>query len=98
MLIAQLHIQMVKMLQQFQKIQKQRERKVSVGFLSIIRKFQLLLTSKGEATIKTGDANIKSSSSKKLIGVLTYNKLTFNKHVSKLSKKASNKLDFKIYD
>ena len=36
--------------------------------------------------------NIKISSSKKLLGVLIDNKLTFNEHVSKLCKKASIKL------
>ena len=55
-------------------------------------KSQLLLTSKGEASIKIDDANKKSSFSKKLLGVLIGNKLTFNKHVSMLSKKASNTL------
>ena len=55
-------------------------------------KFPLLLTSKGEASIKIDDSDIKNSSSKKLLGVLIDNKLTFNEHVSKLCKKASNKL------
>ena len=55
-------------------------------------KSQLLLTSKGEASVKIDDTDIKSSSSKKLLGLLIDNKLTFNKHVSKLCKKASNKL------
>ena len=50
-------------------------------------KSQLLLTS-----IKIDDTYVKSSSSKKLLGVLIDNKITFNKHVSKLCKKASNKL------
>ena len=54
-------------------------------------KSQLLLTSKGEASIKIDDANKKSSFSKKL-GVLIGNKLTFNEHVSMHSRKASNKL------
>ena len=53
---------------------------------------QLLLTSKGEASIKIDDTNIKNSSSEKLLGVSIDNKLTFNGHVSKLFKKASNKL------
>ena len=55
-------------------------------------KSQLLLTSKGEASIKIDDTDIKCSSSKKLLGVLINNKLTFNKHVSKLCEKASNEL------
>ena len=56
-------------------------------------KCQLLLTSKDEASIKIDDTDIRSSSSKKkLLGVLIDIKLTFNKHVSQLWKKASNKL------
>ena len=55
-------------------------------------KSQLLLTSKDEASIKIDDTDIKRSSSKKLLGVIIDNKLTFNEHVSKLCKKASNKL------
>ena len=53
---------------------------------------QLLLTSKDETSIKIDDTYIKSSSSKKLLGVLMDNKHTFNEHVSKLCLKASNKL------
>ena len=52
----------------------------------------LLLTSKAKVSIKIDDTNINNSSSKTLLGV-SINKLTFNKHVSKLYKKASNKLD-----
>ena len=55
-------------------------------------KSQLLLTSIDKASIKIGDTDIKSSSSKKLLGVLIDNKLTFSEHVSRLCKKASNKL------
>ena len=55
-------------------------------------KFQLLLTSKGEASIKTDDTDMKSSSSKNLLGVLTDHKLPFTDHVSELCKKASKKL------
>ena len=50
-------------------------------------KSQLLLTSNDEASIKIDDTDIKSSSSKKLLGVIIDNKLTFNEHVSKLYKK-----------
>ena len=55
-------------------------------------KSHLLLTSRDEASIKIDDTDIKSSSSKKLLGVIIDNKLTFNEHVSKLCKRASNKL------
>ena len=55
-------------------------------------KSQLLLPSKDEASIKIDDTDIKNSSSKKLLGVLIDNKLTFTEHASKLCKKASNKL------
>ena len=54
-------------------------------------KSQLLLTSKDEASTKTDDIDIKSSSSKKLLGVLIDNKLTSNEHVSKFCIKAINK-------
>ena len=55
-------------------------------------KSQLLLTSRDEASIKIDDTDINSSSSKKLLRVIIDNKLTFNEHVSKLCKIASNKL------
>ena len=55
-------------------------------------KSHLLLTSRDEASIKIDDTDIKSSSSKKLLGVIIDNKLTFNEYVYKLCKKASNKL------
>ena len=55
-------------------------------------KSQFLLTSKGEASIKTDNTDIKSNSSKKLLVVLLDDKLTFNKNVSKVCKKVSNKL------
>ena len=54
-------------------------------------KSQLLLTSKDEASTKIDDIDIKSSSSKKLLGVLIDNKLTSNEHVSKFCIKAINK-------
>ena len=41
----------------------------------------LLITSKRKVSIKIDDTDIKISSSKKLLGVLTDNKLTFNKHM-----------------
>ena len=47
---------------------------------------------KDEASIKIDDTDVKSSSSKKLLGVLIDNKPTFNEHLSKRCKKASNKL------
>ena len=55
-------------------------------------KSQLLLTSKDQASIKIDNTSIKCSSSRKLLGVLIDNKITFNNHVSKLCKEASNKL------
>ena len=54
-------------------------------------KSQRLLTSKDEASTKIDDIDIKSSSSKKLLGVLIDNKLTSNEHVSKFCIKAINK-------
>ena len=53
---------------------------------------QHFLTSKCETTIKIDCTDIKSSFSKKLLGVLIDNKLTIDEHVCKLCKKASNKL------
>ena len=55
-------------------------------------KSHLLLTLRDKASIKIDNTDIKSSSSKKLLGVIIDNKLTFNEHVSKLCKIASNKL------
>ena len=49
-------------------------------------KSQLLLSSNDEASIKIDDTDIKSSSSKKLLGVIIDNKLTFNEYVSNLCK------------
>ena len=72
-----------------------------MNYLKVNRdKSQILLTSKDEASIKIDDTDIKSSSSKKLLGVSIDNKLNFNDHVSKLCKKASTCVgsDFKIYD
>ena len=42
-------------------------------------KSQLLLTSNDEVSIKIDDTNIKSSSSKELLGVIIDNKLGFQK-------------------
>ena len=53
---------------------------------------QTMTTSKDEDFIKIDDTYIKNSSSKKLLGVLIDNEVTFNKHVSKICKKVSNKL------
>ena len=50
-------------------------------------KSQLLLTSKDETSIKIDDTDIKSSSSKKLLGVIIDSKLTFNENVLQLCKK-----------
>ena len=55
-------------------------------------KSQLLLTLIDKAFIKIDDTDIRSSSYKKLLVVIIDNKLTFNEHVSKLCKKANNKL------
>ena len=55
-------------------------------------KSQLSLTSNNEASIKINDTDIKTSSTKKLLGVIIDNKVTFNEHVSKLRKNANNKL------
>ena len=64
----------------------------SQWFIANPGKPQLLLTSKEEASITIKYTNIKNSSSKKLIDVLIDNKLIFNEHVSKLCKKASQKV------
>ena len=56
------------------------------------RLLQTMTTSKDEDFIKIDDTYIKNNSSKKLLGVLIDNEVTFNKHVSKICKKASNKL------
>ena len=52
----------------------------------------ILLTSKSEASIEIDDTDLKSGFPKKLLRVLIDNKHTFNKHVSKICEKASNKL------
>ena len=49
---------------------------------------------KDEVSNEIDTTDIKSSSSKKLLGVLIDDKLTFNGHVFKLCKKASNKLSY----
>ena len=55
-------------------------------------KFQLLLTSREETSIRIEETTIKNSSSKKLLGVLIDNKLTFNYYVSKLCKEVSQEI------
>ena len=56
-------------------------------------KFHLLLSDKNiELTIKMDCSMIKNSSSQKLLGIEIDNKMTFDKHVSKLCTKASQKL------
>ena len=56
-------------------------------------KFHLLLSeSNTNISVKAGQYNISNSNSKKLLGIIIDNKLTFNEHVSNLCKKASQKL------
>ena len=56
-------------------------------------KFHLLLSDKNiELAIKMDLSMIKNSSSQKLLGIEIDNKMTFDKHVSKLCTKASQKL------
>ena len=56
------------------------------------KKSHFLLTLNEEVNLNLGDLIIKSSKSKKLLGMNIDNFLTFNEHVSKLCKKASQKL------
>ena len=64
-------------------------------------KSQLLLTSKGESSIKTDDTDIKSSSSRKLLEAII-NSLLRNMLLSFAKKQVINYRcfgpDFKIYD
>ena len=55
-------------------------------------KSNLLLTPKEETSIKIESFIIKSSTPKKLLCVIIGNKLNFTEHISKLCKKASQKL------
>lgn len=55
-------------------------------------KSNLLLASKEQTSIKFEGSIIKDSTSKKLFGFIIDNKLNFTEHISKLCKKASQKL------
>ena len=55
-------------------------------------KSQLLLASKGEASIEIDDPDIKSSSSKKLLGVLLNDNSLLTKYLKALQKKQANEL------
>ena len=56
-------------------------------------KWHLLLSEEGnEFNITIGDDCVSKSSCEKVLGVYFENKLNFNTHVSKLCKKASQKL------
>ena len=56
------------------------------------RKSHFLLTSNEQVNLNLNDSIIKTSKSKKLLGINIDHFLTFNEHVSKLCKKASQKL------
>ena len=56
------------------------------------KKSHFLLTSNEEVNLNLDDLIVKNSKSKKLLGINIDNFLTFNEHVSKLCKKASQKL------
>ena len=56
------------------------------------KKPHFLLTSNEQVNLNLDDLIIKTSKSEKLLGINIYHFLTFNKHVSKLRKKASQKL------
>ena len=56
------------------------------------KKSHFLLTSNEEVNLNLDDLVIKSSKSEKLLGINIDTFLTFNEHVSKLCKKASQKL------
>ena len=68
-----------------------------IGFQLIIlkanpKKYHFLLTSNKEVNLNLDDSIIKKSKSEKLLGINIDNFLTFNEHVSKQCKKASQKL------
>ena len=56
------------------------------------KKFHFLLTSNEGINLNLDDLIVKNSKSVKLLRINIGNFLTFNKHVSKLCKKASQKL------
>ena len=56
-------------------------------------KFHLLLSSREDTNIQIANVTIKSSTSKKLLGVTVDNKLKFDKHVENVCQKASRKLN-----
>ena len=56
------------------------------------KKSHFLLTSNEQVNLNLDDLIIKTSKSKKFLGINIDNFLTFNEHVSKLRKKASQKL------
>ena len=56
------------------------------------KKSHFLLISNEQVNLNLDDLIIKNSKSKKLPGINIYNFLTFNEHVYKLCKKASQKL------
>ena len=51
------------------------------------------MSSHEDANIQIANVTIKSSTSKKLLGVTTENKLKFDKHVENICQKASRKLN-----
>ena len=55
-------------------------------------KCHLLVTRDTDVTVKIGEFDVKNSSEEKLVGVKIDGKLSFEKHVSSLCKKASQKL------
>ena len=56
-------------------------------------KSHLLLSSREDVNIQIANVTIKSSTSKKLLGVTIDNKLKFDKHVENICQKASRKLN-----
>ena len=56
-------------------------------------KCHLLVNSKEKVCTKIGPYNIKSSELQKLLGILIDIKLTFDKHINNLCKRASQKLN-----
>ena len=56
-------------------------------------KYHLLSSSHEDVNIKIANVTIKSSTSKKLLGVTIGNKLMFDKYVDNICKKASRKLN-----